>query len=205
MLIEILNKLAGGTWVLKDRCQTSRNPLMRRALRLIYTKALQKKGSWISLDAQFKTIPYFPHGIYGIFISGGASIGRNATIFQQVTIGSNTLIDSSGLGAPVIGDNCYIGVGAKIIGKVILGNNVRVGANTVVVQDVPDNSIVTTSEQRIIKRDNLLNNHFYQRVNGRWRFVKEEIWVQVEDSNEIRLLETAFPSKEYELMNRKTG
>jgi serine O-acetyltransferase len=196
MLIEILNKLAGGTWVLKERCQTSRNPLVKRALPLIYTKALQKKGSWISLEAQFKTIPFFPHGIYGIFISGGASIGRNATIFQQVTIGSNTLIDSSGLGAPVIGDNCYIGAGAKIIGKVNLGNNVRVGANAVVFHDVPDNSIVTLGEQQVFKRDYLLNNRFYQKLKGRWRCVNDGRWIQVEDVNELRLLESAFPSRE---------
>lgn len=51
---------------------------------------------------------------YGIFISQGAKIGENAVIFHQVTIGSNTLKDSKGYGAPQIGNSVYIGVGAKI-------------------------------------------------------------------------------------------
>jgi len=61
-------------------------------------------------------MPSFPHGAYGIFISGGAEIGANAVIFQQVTIGSNTLPDSNGRGAPRLGDDCYIGAGAKLVG-----------------------------------------------------------------------------------------
>lgn len=84
----------------------------------------------------------FPHNLHGIFISGEAVIGKNVVIFQNVTIGSNTLIDSKGFGAPIIGDNCYIGAGAAIIGKVIVGDNVRIGANMIVYTDVPSNSLV---------------------------------------------------------------
>ena len=53
-----------------------------------------------------------------------AKIGKNCTIFHQVTIGSNTLEGSKHYGAPTIGDNCFIGAGAKIIGKVKVGDNV---------------------------------------------------------------------------------
>ena len=49
-------------------------------------------------------------------------IGRNVQVYQQVTIGSNTLKDSKGAGAPVIGDNVHIGAGAKIIGGVRIDN-----------------------------------------------------------------------------------
>ena len=193
MLIECLNKLCGGTWRLKERCQMTNNHAVRWFLYIIYTKALQVKGSWISVDAQFKTIPCFPHGVYGVFISGGVSIGRNCVIFQQVTIGSNTLIDSSGIGAPTIGDNCYIGTGAKIIGKVTLGQNVRIGANAVVVRDVPDNSVVAVGEQRIVTRDYLLNNRFYHKYKGRWTFFNNGAWCQVDDTQEFELLESRFP------------
>lgn len=79
-------------------------------------------------------------------------IGANCVIFQQVTIGSNTLSDTKSAGAPVIGDNCYIGAGAKIIGNVTIGNNCRIGANAVVTKDVPDNSTVISGEMRIIKK-----------------------------------------------------
>lgn len=108
MLFQGLNKLLGGTWVLKDRCLTTKSAFLRRFFSMVYTKALQAKGTWISVDAHFESIPYFPHGVYGIFISGGASIGRNCVIFQQVTLGSNTLIDSGRIGAPVIVLLCQI-------------------------------------------------------------------------------------------------
>ena len=45
-------------------------------------------------------------------------------------------------GYPVIGDNVYIGPGAKVIGNVYVGNNVAIGANCVVTKNVPDNSVV---------------------------------------------------------------
>jgi len=119
-------------------------------------------------------------------------MGRNCVIFQQVTIGSNTLIDSSGLGAPMIGDNCYIGAGAKIIGKVTLGRNVRVGANAVVVRDVPDNSVVTAGEQRVITRDVPLNNRFYQKLKGQWRCFDDGKWCTVVNAHELELLDSKF-------------
>jgi len=128
----------------------------------------------------------------GIFISGGAKIGRNCVIFQQVTVGSNTLIDSKSLGAPSVGNNCYIGAGAKIIGNVTIGNNVRIGANAVVVSDVPDNAVVITTQQKIIKRDKLLNNHFYQKYNGQWRYYDEDEWCKVTDKNELHILNSTF-------------
>lgn len=85
------------------------------------------------------------HGINGIVIAGGATIGRNVTIFHQVTIGR-----SRGK-APVIGDNVFIGPGAKIFGGIRVGNNVKIGANCVVFQDVPDNSTVVLDKPRIIE------------------------------------------------------
>lgn len=130
-----------------------------------YYDYLDKRGSWIAHNAKILSEPIFPHGISGIFISGGAKIGKNCVIFQQVTIGSNTLSDSSSRGAPTIGDNVYIGAGAKIIGNVTIGNNVRIGANAVVVTDVPDNSVVVMNKPRIIRKENM-DNKFYHFVNG---------------------------------------
>lgn len=130
-----------------------------------YYEFLDKKNSWIAHSAIILSEPIFPHGLSGIFISGGAQIGKNAVIFQQVTIGSNTLEDSKSRGAPIIGDNVYIGAGAKIIGKVRIGNNVRIGANAVVVKDVPDNSVVVMEKPRVIHKDNM-DNKFYHFLNG---------------------------------------
>lgn len=78
-----------------------------------------------------------PH-LLGIVISGNAVIGKNCTIYHQVTIG----VDDKSDKAATIGDNCIIGAGAKIIGNVNIGNNVRIGAGAVVTKDVPDNATV---------------------------------------------------------------
>lgn len=154
----------------------------------IYTKALQKKGSWISIDADFDNIPIFPHGIYGIFISGGVKIGANCVIFQQVTIGSNTLIDSPGFGAPIIGSNVYIGAGAKIIGNITIGNNVRIGANAVVVRSVLDNSTVTIAQQRVTTHAQPLNNRFYHKYNDKWCYYEKNVRQYVTNNDELNIL-----------------
>lgn len=98
-----------------------------------------------------------PHGLYGIFVSQGARIGKNCIIYQHVTIGSNTMPDSKGAGFPTIGENVFIGAGAKIIGNVKVGNHARIGANCVVSKDVPDNAVVVPAENRIIQKSELKN------------------------------------------------
>ena len=51
-----------------------------------------------------------------------------------------------------IGDNCYMGLGAKIFGEVTIGNNVIIGANAVVVKDIPDNCVVGGIPAKIIRK-----------------------------------------------------
>ena len=101
-----------------------------------------------------------PHGMSGIFVSKGAVIGKNCTVFQQVTIGSNAIEGSKSYGAPVIGDNVYIGAGAKIIGGVTVGDNVRIGANCVVTESVPADSTVVLQKPRVIVRPGGQSNVF---------------------------------------------
>ena len=105
-------------------------------------------GTGIGYGAKFEDVPHLPHGLNGIVVSPNAVIGKNCTIFHQVTIGEGRD------GAPTIGDNCFIGVGAKIIGKIRIGDNVRIGANCVVFEDVPDNCTVVLEKPRYIIRDN---------------------------------------------------
>lgn len=103
-------------------------------------------GTHIGYGAAFLTPPILPHGLYGIIVSHNASVGRNCTIFHQVTIG-----ETRG-GAPRIGDNVIIGAGAKILGKITIGNNVSIGANAVVVHDVPDHAVVHAPEGVIVQK-----------------------------------------------------
>ncbi len=126
-----------------------------------YYRFLSRHNASIPLSCKLDCSAVFPHGIYGVFISSGASIGKNAVIFHQVTIGSNTIKGSASYGSPEIGDNAYIGTGAKIIGKIKLGNNVRIGANCVVVQDIPDNATVVMNKPRVVIRNEPGDNAFY--------------------------------------------
>lgn len=104
-------------------------------------------GTDMGAGACFATPPSLPHGLNGIIIAHYAHIGKNCTIFQQVTIaqGSNKT-------AATIGDNCFIGAGARIIGNVIIGDNVKIGANAVVLSDIPSNSTAVGVPARIIKK-----------------------------------------------------
>jgi serine O-acetyltransferase len=56
-------------------------------------------------------------------------------------------------GCPVLGDNVYIGPGAKIVGAVRIGNDVAIGANCVVTKDVPDHSVVVGIPGRVISQE----------------------------------------------------
>jgi serine O-acetyltransferase len=73
----------------------------------------------------------------GVVISGKAIIGKNCNISQGVTIGFNPRGKNKGY--PRIGDNVYLGPGAKVFGNITIGNNVAIGANAVVNCDVPSN------------------------------------------------------------------
>jgi serine O-acetyltransferase len=176
----LVTVLFGSEWKLKQRCVAARHPLAKRLLIKLYGALQFECGSSLAWNSSFAGTPCFPHGIKSIFISGGASIGKNAVIFQQVTIGSNTLVGSKGFGAPEIGDNCYIGAGAKIVGKVKVGNNVRIGANAVVYKDVPDNSVVLSGEQRTISGREQMDNRFYS-WRGQWCFFDDGAWQPVRD------------------------
>lgn len=127
----------------------------------IYNHCMEKRGGHIAIGATFHGKPYFPHSMSGVFISPRAVIGKNAVIFQHVTIGAVRNPGGKRNGNPIIGDNCFIGAGAKIIGNIRVGNNCRIGANAVVYQDVPDNSIVVCAPTRIITRDEPLDNRFF--------------------------------------------
>ena len=146
-------------WRARERALTAADPLEKR-------KALAKCDCINQLYAarvpvstavnRFTT----PHGFKGIAISRFAKVGTGCTIFQNVTIGSNTLPDSKNAGFPTVGNNCYIGAGAMIIGNVTIGNNVRIGAGCSVTTNVPDNATVVQGKPTIIRKDAPPDNHF---------------------------------------------
>ncbi len=74
----------------------------------------------------------------GIVVSGYARFGANCRLRNGVVVGLKNVSDPV---APVFGDNVDIGAGAKILGPIRIGNNVRIGANAVVLCDVPDDHV----------------------------------------------------------------
>lgn len=81
----------------------------------------------------------------GIVINTGVRGGRNVFIEHQVTIGAEKQQ------APVLGDDVFIGAGAKVIGPVRIGNQVKIGANAVVTKDLPDGATAVGIPARVIK------------------------------------------------------
>ncbi|MBR3675671.1 MAG: serine acetyltransferase [Alphaproteobacteria bacterium] len=145
----------------------------------VYNELCNSKGCWIGSGSKWATIPTLPHGFHGIFVSGGAKIGKRCVIYQNVTIGSNTTKGSSKNGSPEIGDNVLIGAGATIIGKIRIGNNVRIGAGCAVAIDVPDDSVVVSQKPVIIHKENM-DNRFYHYENGKYGYVEDGIFHPVD-------------------------
>lgn len=73
----------------------------------------------------------------GVVVHKRAKIVKNCTIAQNVTIGGR----SGHYEVPVIGDDCYIGAGAKLLGPIRIGNGVTIGANAVMIKDAPDGTV----------------------------------------------------------------
>ena len=83
----------------------------------------------------------------GVIIHRDAVVGENCMIMQQVTIG---MIGEGEV--PRIGNHVYVGAGAKIIGAVIIGDGSRIGANAVVLRDVPPHHTAVGNPARLISR-----------------------------------------------------
>lgn len=93
---------------------------------------------------------FIDHGA-GVVIGETAEIGNNVTIYAGVVLGGTSLERKKR--HPTIGDNVVIGAGAKILGPIIVGDNVRIGANSVVINDVPENSVVVGVPGKIVSRE----------------------------------------------------
>jgi len=91
----------------------------------------------------------------GIIISGFASFGDNCVIRDGVTVGLRRVDDPV---APQIGNSVDIGTGAKVLGGITVGDNVVIGANAVVLEDVPSNSIAVGVPARIKSRGKHASN-----------------------------------------------
>lgn len=104
-------------------------------------------GSDINRDATIAPNVRFPH-LTGIVVHRDTIIEEDCLIMQQVTLGQ-----TERPGAPHVCKGAYIGAGAKVIGNIRVGQRARVGANAVVITDVPDDATAVGVPARIIQRD----------------------------------------------------
>jgi hypothetical protein len=70
---------------------------------------------------------------------------------------------------------------------------VRIGANGVVYQDVPDNCVVTCGTQRVIQKEQSLNNRFYHKQEGEWVFFDNGGWSKVQEPDELSRFDRFSP------------
>jgi serine O-acetyltransferase len=122
------------------------NPLIRVILR----RKMFKFGIEIFPTTQIGEGFYIGH-FGGIIINPKAKIGKNCNISQNVTIGQSNR--GKTVGFPTIGDNVFIGPGAKIIGGVTIGNNVAIGANAVVTKSFEDYAVVAGVPAKLLSKE----------------------------------------------------
>lgn len=120
--------------------------------RFISQRAARKTGIEIHPGAVIGKGFFIDHGS-GVIIGETAIVGDNVTLYQGVTLGGTG--KETGKRHPTIGDNVMISAGAKIIGSFTVGENSKIGAGSVVLEEVPPNCTVVGVPGRIVKRDNI--------------------------------------------------
>jgi serine O-acetyltransferase len=93
---------------------------------------------------------FIDHGT-GVVVGETAELGENVTLYQGVTLGGTGF--ATGKRHPTVGDNVTVGSGAKLLGPIAVGHGAKVGANSVVVTDVPPNSTVVGNPGHVVRVD----------------------------------------------------
>ncbi len=137
-----------GNWLYTERP----NPLIRIPLKVVFlfTNLFCELVMEMCIDPQ-ATIGgglSISH-IGGVHINPQAVIGKNCDMTHRVTIGASAMGRS---GAPVLGDDVYVGTGATLVGKIKIGNGAKIAANTLVISNVPEGATVMGVPGRIIMR-----------------------------------------------------
>ena len=134
--------------------------------RLIAYVSRAVTGIEIHPAAQIGEGLFIDHGM-GVVIGETAEIGRDVTLYQGVTLGGTGF--ATGKRHPTVQDNVTIGSGAKLLGPITIGHGAKIGANTVVIHDVPPNSTVVGNPGHTV------------RVEGRKPEGPDADWVHLPD------------------------
>ena len=120
--------------------------------RMISQRAARKTGIEIHPAAQIGKGLFIDHG-HGVVIGETTIIGDNVTLYQGVTLGGSG--KEKGKRHPTLQDNVMVGAGAKVLGSFTIGENSKIGAGSVVLEEVPPNSVVVGVPGEIVKQDNV--------------------------------------------------
>lgn len=121
---------------------------------------------------------FIDHGD-GVVIGETTVIGNDVLVYQQVTLGGTG--KESGKRHPTLGNKVIVGAGAKVLGNIAIGDNVRIGAGSVVIEDVPPHSTVVGVPGRIVHRamideqGNLMHNRIPDPIKCEINQLKAEI------------------------------
>ncbi|SFV67279.1 Serine acetyltransferase [hydrothermal vent metagenome] len=137
---------------------------------------------------------FIDHGV-GVVIGETTIIGDNVLIYQQVTLGG--VSTNKGKRHPTIKNNTVIGAGAKVLGNITLGENSKIGANSVVVKDVPANSTAVGIPARVIKRGYDKSPLSHNKIPD----INKEIFEYL--IKRIEVLEDALPKNKQEKIKQK--
>ncbi|MFX1314861.1 MAG: serine O-acetyltransferase [Promethearchaeota archaeon] len=133
---------------------------------------------------------FIDHGA-GVVIGETTNIGNNVTIYAGVVLGGTSFEQTKR--HPTLGDNVVVGTGAKLLGPITIGENVRIGANSVVVNDVPPNSVVVGVPGKIVSR----KGEKIEKVDLRHGDLPDPIAIAVSSLDKrIRELEKEFLNKQ---------
>ncbi len=130
-----------GNWALRHRVPLV-PLLMKAASRIVF-------GSHLPSAATIGRSSMLGYGGLGTVIHDRAVIGENVMVGPHVTVGGRSRKE----GVPVVADDVFIGTGACIIGDVRVGRGAVIGANTVVIEDVPECTVVAGVPARVIRTD----------------------------------------------------
>lgn len=118
--------------------------------RLYRHKFEKRYGCFVAPNVTIGQGLILPHP-NGIVFGKGLVIGKNCTIYQQVTFGGKETMSSYKGDIPTVGDNCTFYAGAKVLGKINVADGTVVGANSVLMSDTVENGVYVGAPARLIK------------------------------------------------------
>ena len=118
--------------------------------RWISQRTARKTGIEIHPGAKIGKGLFIDHG-HGVVIGETCEIGDDVTLYQGVTLGGTG--KETGKRHPTLGNNVMVSAGAKVLGSIYIGDDTKIGAGSVVLKDIPENSTVVGIPGRVVKRN----------------------------------------------------